>query len=466
MIPSAAALFLVAEGDVNMVLTPLYERLMDINRNAVAMKAETTCIHVIRAFGSIASYTVNFKAAAFPAHEAPLTHMPIHYLRKCVELVQRHELDDAALEGSHILLQAAQSAPDNVQILHVHLPAIDGCYEIARTFLTTTTPNKATLVNEFLRDIMTLAHHLVQQRHFMADHVLQHILEKNLELAPYALLHEKALGAPVIIMPLALPYDVTNEYSLSHLVRRAASLIDWSEYRAWAKSYGDFRELNEKIWRHFRDLVEKVDLGQSWLLWDITGTIQHIAQLYLCLLKEPMTNDAHYVDELAAQLRWYLSFFWEAFSKANVVDLTYAKHASETLGWVGLTFLDVGHKKITQASANNIVSIAKYGSPKIDALSADQIADLLMPIWYMRMLAEAKQDDPMVNLLDSKLVKPETMTDALWQEAQQALEDSKDEIEMELSDDYHNLGMYAKNKNLLKNLLQKYWHEADNSGNS
>jgi hypothetical protein len=94
----------VVEGDVNVVLAPLYDRLMDINRNAVSVRAETTCIHVIRALGSIASFTASLKAAAFPAHEAPLTHMPIHYLRKCVELVQRHELDDAALKGRHVLL--------------------------------------------------------------------------------------------------------------------------------------------------------------------------------------------------------------------------------------------------------------------------------------------------------------------------------------------------------------------------
>jgi hypothetical protein len=161
-------------------------------------------------------------------------------------------------------------------------------------------------------------------------------------LAPLALLH-KALGPVVVGVPLALPYDVTDQRSLANLVGRAASLIERSEERPWANSYGDFIELNKEIWRYFRDLSEKVDLGQSWLLWHITGTIKHIAEVYLHLLKEPMTDDAHYVDELAAQLRWYLSFFWLAFSKANVVDFTYAEHASNTLGWIGLAFLNAGH---------------------------------------------------------------------------------------------------------------------------
>jgi hypothetical protein len=360
----------------------------------------------------------------------------------------------------------AQSAPDNVQILHVHLPAIDGCFDMALTFLTAATPNKAALVNEFLKDILTLAHHLVQQKHFMADHVLQHILGKIEELAPLALIHEKVLGSAVVEMPLALPYDVGAQLSIAYLVGRAASLIERSEQRAWAKSYGDFIEINKEVWRHFRDLAEKVDLGQSWLLWHITGTIQHIAQVYLCLLKEPMANDAHYVDELAAQLRWYLSFFWVAFSKANAVDLTYAEHATETLGWIGLAFLDAGHQKITEASADNIMSITKDGWKKIDGLSAYQIADLLIPIWYMRVLAEVKQDNPIVSMLDSKLVKPGTMTDAQWLEVQHALQNSKGELQKELNDDYHDQIMFDENKYLLKKLLQKYWREADSSGSS
>lgn len=286
---------------------------------------------------------------------------------------------------------------------------------MASTFLTTTTPNKAALVNEFLKDVMTLAHHLVQQRHFMADHVLQHILRKIQELAPLALIHEKALGAPVVMMPLALPYDVADPRSLAHLVGRAASLIERSEQRRWVNSYRDFIKLNEGIWRHFRELADRVDLGHSWLLWHITETIKQIAQVYLHLLKEPISNDAYYVDELVTQLRSHLSFFWAAFSKATAVDFTFAEHASKTLSWIGLAFLDAGHKKITQASADNIVSITNDGCKKIKGLSAHQVADLLLPIWYMRMLAEATQDDPMVSILDSKLGKPETMTDAQWQ---------------------------------------------------
>jgi hypothetical protein len=157
---------------------------------------------------------------------------------------------------------------------------------------------------------------------------------------------------------------VTAQHSIASLVGRAASLIERSEQRPRANSYGDFIKLNKEIWWHFRELAEKVDLGQSWLLWHITGTIKHIAEVYLHLLKEPMTNDAHYVGELTSQLCRYLSFFWVAFSKANVVDLTYAEHASKTLGWIGLAFLDAGGQKITQASADNIVSIAKYGCKK------------------------------------------------------------------------------------------------------
>ena len=55
---------------------------------------------------------------------------------------------------------------------------------MALTFLTTATPNKAALVNEFLKDVMALARHLVQQRHFRVDYVLQHILRRIWDWRP------------------------------------------------------------------------------------------------------------------------------------------------------------------------------------------------------------------------------------------------------------------------------------------
>jgi hypothetical protein len=82
------------------------------------------------------------------------------------------------------------------------------------------------------------------------------------------------------------------------------------------------------------------------------------------------------------------------------------------------------------------------------------------------MLAETKQDDTMVNILDSKLVKPEIMTDTEWLEVQQALQHSKDELQEELSDDYHDRIMFDDNKYLLKKRLQKHWHEVDDCGSS
>jgi hypothetical protein len=78
LMPSRA--FFVTESDAKVVLIPIYERLRDINRNAIAIKAETTCIQVIRILGSIASHTASLQAEAFPTYEAPLTPMPMYYL--------------------------------------------------------------------------------------------------------------------------------------------------------------------------------------------------------------------------------------------------------------------------------------------------------------------------------------------------------------------------------------------------
>ncbi|MGH7793087.1 MAG: hypothetical protein ACREOB_12310, partial [Thermodesulfobacteriota bacterium] len=149
---SPDTLFLTSESDVRDVLTPIYEHFKDINRNAVALKAETTCIHVVGALGVIANHTASLKARAFHGNSAPITHAPMYYLQECVEVAQRNNLDDVALNGSEMLLRISKGAPDNVQITDVYLPAIEGWYKIALTFLAT---GKGVLVNEVLRDMMT-----------------------------------------------------------------------------------------------------------------------------------------------------------------------------------------------------------------------------------------------------------------------------------------------------------------------
>jgi hypothetical protein len=58
------------------------------------------------------------------------------------------------------------------------------------------------------------------------------------------------------------------------------------------------------------------------------------------------------------------------------------------------------------------------------------------------------------------------MTDAQWLEVQQVLQGCKAELEDELSDDYRERIMFDANKILLRKLLARHRHDADESGSS
>ena len=56
---------LVSGSDVEDVLSPIYEHFKDVSRSAISLKAETSCLHVVKAFGSIAIALTNLKSPMF-----------------------------------------------------------------------------------------------------------------------------------------------------------------------------------------------------------------------------------------------------------------------------------------------------------------------------------------------------------------------------------------------------------------
>jgi hypothetical protein len=450
--PSPDAFYLASDSDVRSVLTPIYEHLLDVNRNAVATKAETTSIHVVKSLGTIASYTVRLKARAFHKNTAPLTYAPLYYLKECVETAQRNNLDDVALQGSDILLGITKAAPDNTQSTDVHLPAIEGWFKISLAFLIT---GKGTLANEVLKDMMTLAHHLQKGKHCGFTHILQDILEKIEALVPLAIAHEKNFGSPLVGLPLSPPYDLSNSMSIAHLVAGAASEIKKEENnKPWINPYSEFIELNEAIYRHFRNLAEKVDFGSSFILWHIIQTIKHIARVYLYLLKTPVTDNTKHIHDLVQQVLRHEAFFWVVFSKATIISLLRAREACDALAWIGMAFYDAGYEDIAETSAGNIASIVDSFFKTTKNPNPYDGADLLMHIWYIRLLSESKKDSALVSTLEKRMEKPKTLPDDQWAEVVKALETRKEQLNDELlRPDRHRVRDDAEG--LLRDLMER-----------
>jgi hypothetical protein len=160
-----------------------------------------------------------------------------------------------------------------------------------------------------------------------------------------------------------------------------------------------------------------------------------------------------------------LNFFRAAFSKASTIDLSYAEHATNTLGWIGLTFYEAGNLKITETGVDNIISAASQCFKKAGASSYYQLAGLLMSILYIKILAEAKRDDTTVRVLDSKLMNLEEMIGEQWPKMLQALQMRQRPLQEELNSyDQNVLIMFDKTKRLLKQLIEKYQSGNGESG--
>ena len=453
--PSSDALFLSSESDVNSVLSPIYEHLKNINRNAVTLKAETTCIHVVRAFGRIASHTASLKSPAFQEYTIPITGLPLGYLEECILSAQRNGLDDVVLQGSREVLNVTKSAPNNVQITDVYSPAIEAWNSMILTILVT---GKGVFANEITKDLMVLLFNLLKQKHYQFNHTLGDVLRKIEALIPYAIAHEKMFGSPFVGLPLSVPYDLSNSLSIPYLVAQGKVLIKEEKDKEWINPYHDFIKINETIYRHLRNLAEKVDFGTSFLLWHIIQTIKHISRVYLSILQKSEPDNYGHVQELVGQILWYEAFFWVVFSRATYINKHHAEDACDVLAWIVMSFYDAGYLDVdaefAKASTGNITSIMDSYIKICKNPNPYDVADFLISLWLIRLFAEGKKNITLIKIIDEKMAKPKMFSDAKWQEVLEALEVRKGQLNERLtkSDRYYS---EEDATSLLQNILCK-----------
>ena len=429
---SPAALFLSSECDVNAVLTPIYEHLKNANRYAVTLKNESSSIHVIKALGKITCYTATLKSSAFREYSAPITYLPLGYLKECILTAQRNGLDDPALKGSKEILNVTQIVSHNTHITDVYSPAIEAWDSIIFPFLVT---GKAVLANEITNDLLAFLHQALKKKHYEFNHILSNVLDKIEALVPYAIANEKMFGSPFVGELLSIPYDLSNPLCLAYLIAEGHILIESQPDKAWINPYHDFIEMNETLYRHFRNLAEKIDFGSSFLLWHIIQTIRHIARVYLSLLENPVTDDIGHKIELVKQVPWYLAFFWVIFSKASAFNYRRADEACDALAWIGLSFYKHKFSDVPEMCISNIYSIAESYCKTSENIHPYHLADLLIYIWHIRLLAEAQTNTDLLTRIDAKLTKPTTVPEDKWKEVLIALEKRKDQLNRELRKD-------------------------------
>ena len=451
LMPSQVA-FMAIESDVDSMMNPIYEHLQDINQQSVTLQNESVGILIIKALERIASFSTNLKARAFRDNSAPLTFMPIYYLKECIKFAQQKNMIDMPLQASKSLLIISVSAPKNMDMSDVHIPIIDSWFEIVQGYYIY---GKGRLVNTVLTDMMRMLRHLLKQEHFQYRYILKEILSKLEGVVRFALASELFKGDMPTGLSLA-PYDTTNQASFAYLVQEAASLIKREDGKEWVNPYRDFMKINESLYRHFRNLAENIDFGGSFLLWHITQTIKEIVRVYLKLIYEPITDNPIHINELARKVPWYLAFFWVTFSKTKKFNFKHAEEACDVMAWVGLAFYERGYKKeVSEICVKNIVSIIEaYSQPNNFGNSYD-MADLYMFIWKFRILADSKSDKYFVREIDGYFTKKlDTLSEEKWKDLLNKIELRKEQLQERL-DEYEPYEM-GRVKDDAESLLKRF----------
>jgi len=455
--PDMESLGLVEGSDVTDILTPIYEHFRNICNSAVDKKVETTSIHIVQAFGRIAICATNLQARGFQRNTAPLTYLPLGYLNSCIEMAQRAEMDDIALQGSGMLLNIVKSSPDNMNIAQVHVPVLKDLTKIAGSFLA---KRNYALSNRCVTDMMIVGHSAVAKKHFDIDGVVSEITDDLLQLLNVAVIQQRLTQTTFLDLPLTPAYDLSQQFSLGYLVARATQMIEKPQGKDWVNPYHNFIGFNEPIRRHLYKIGEQIDFGSSFLLWHIIHTIKHIAKIFLDLLAKPVTDNSEYLKEVESCFLWYLSFFWLAFSKKKTsIELQFAEEATDALAFIGLLFYKLDRKEVTRICIDNIASIAESYQEMADPNSLPQachafnLVDVIMPIWKIRLLMEAKDDSAFLKQIDEKLsafLKGKVMSVA----GADPLDTRKRQLQEELQEDLH-FSHSDKAIGVLKGLLEE-----------
>lgn len=442
---------LVLDSDLNSHLTPIYEHYKSICSNAIDNKSETTAIHIVQALGKIAICLSNLTSdEKSPNRPASLTYLPMGYLTSCLEMSLRAGMDNVAFQGAGVLLDISKAAPVHTDISSVHTPVIKELTKLAAAFLA---KGQAALSNRCIINMMSLVHHNLESKHFMAKNIIGDALNNAFLLLSISARQGRLQDTPFIESPVSPVYDLSQKMSLGYLVAKAKDLIEKPK-DDYVNPYHEFVDLNEPIRRHLYEVGEKLDLGSSFLLWHIINTIKHISKVYFTILKEQVSDHPDHLRQLEDFFQWYLSFFWLAFSNKKSVEYQNATEATDVLGFIALTFYSLGYRKTVESCVEDIAVIAEaYRDMAPKDTNSYVMVDVLMPVWHIRLYAEKKSDSKMVKMIDEKVAKFFSVKDGESKFAE-PLATRKRQLTEHLEENMH-FSEFDKSIGVLQALLEK-----------
>lgn len=426
-----AALFFGTESDTKVVMDCVYEALKEVSRAAVAQSDESTAIRVSEAYQAIAIYTANLGARAFRKHTAPLTHVPIFYTLDCVKYAQTKGLDEVPFQTAAIVAGIAIYAPKDIAEVDINVPIIDGLYDIAAYFYGKRSFGLAEEVNNHQ---FTILARMIERKDYYFKDTLRHVLEKIELLAPLAILNEAIVGQLSVVHPLGKVYGLVNPDSLGHLFAKAAEVLPKIDVgREWLNPYDDLVDITDVISNHLRQIAEKNEFGESFLMWEIDQLIKHIAKVIVSLIDHPLRSGRGDEKKLVEKFGWIMSFYWVAFKGKKSVSGRHADDCGESLVFIGLLFYKRGYSEVLRDSISSIRSILESYCEIAKWPDYYAIGDILAHLWCFRMLLVARDNSELVKEVDQALAtKPRALSDEQWKGAQDAILLRRSQLEARL----------------------------------
>jgi len=463
--PSRDALYLINQSDIDSLLNKIYQNLSDVAQNAIRASDQTSCTYVLKAFGKIAVFISNLEFGGNRNRYKNLLFAPVSFLGDLMEKAQAQELDEVVLQGCYILDDLTFRSPDDFHFIEVDLSNSKLYFRIIRNYFIS---GRLDFINKVLESMLTRLHILLEKHPRSLFHILKSSLETIEHLMPLALVREKQSNLNFMFLPFSMPYQITNDKSLAAFVQQATLLNRVDEEREFANPYSHFSEYNHQIAWHFRKLAENCDFGYSAFLWYIIESIKSIMIVYLKILESPLTNIQNHLDDLVKDMTLYMSFFWVAFSKSTKIKHYYAMEACDALTWIALycysekisqenSFILL-KMKIVDSCVSNIASIIDSYTEVGEDRNFYNITDLIMHLWYIRLLALKRNEIYQVKNIDSKIGKLKAYEKGDWTEIEEIFELRHRQLIKEL---FENSRMRALDQNKAIGLLRYFLTEKE-----
>ncbi len=429
---SYEAIFAI-ESDIQSIIEHVNEALLNVSRNALSQKDETSAINVSEVFRDIAIQASKIHPPNRD-NSAPIASSPIFYLLQAVKYAQELNLKEMPYQSAIIVAEISIYSQENIDDVDIHIPIVDGLYDIAKIYYL---QQNALLGNNVVGAMMSILQKLLDREDYCFKNVLKHVLDKVELLIPLAIANESLETKITMHQLLEKVYGLIYNNSLGYLYSNSTKFVKVDSTRPHLNPYSEIIEITDIIQRHFRNIAELNDINNSMILWEINELIKHIAEVIINLLQHSKKQKIQGIDELIDKFKWVLSFFWVAFNKKEYINLRRIKESSETLAYIGILFDKYGYPDILMDCIGHIRSLIDSYSTTTNHVDDYGLADLYEYLWGIRILAIAKNDKGLITKIDAELnKKPASLSDEEWTSIQSTIKLRQEQLEERL-EKYH-----------------------------